>query len=258
MSSRILPTTASDRARRAERGIVRLLSANLWNGNADAAGFAALVSALEPDVVAVQEISWAQAKMLTRLMPHGVLHPDDNYMGMGIALREPAEVRSIDLPCFDAGVVEVAANGHNGHGPRPAIEVINVHVIAPHVLPSRRTHVYRRGQLRGLERYLDATPRRPRVLLGDFNATPVWPVYRRIARRLTDAAVAVASRNGRKPERTWRPMPRAPRLLRIDHAFVAGVHVEDFRVIPLGGGDHCAIVVDVRAADHGSLDAPHA
>ena len=244
MSRRTLPI-ASDHAKRAERGVVRLLSANLWNGNADAEGFAALVAALEPDVAALQEISWAQAKVLSPLMPYGVLYPDDHYRGMGIALRRPAEVRSIELPCFDAGVAEVAVNWHEGS--ETSIEVINVHVLAPHVWPSRRTYSHRRGQLRGLERYLDATPGRRRVLLGDFNATPVWPIYRRLARRLTDAAVTVARRHKRRPERTWRPSPRAPRMLRIDHAFVAGVHVEDFRVIPLGGGDHCAIVVDVRA-----------
>ena len=38
---------------------------------------------------------------------------------------------------------------------------------------------------------------------------------------------------------------RAPRVLRIDHAFVQALRVEEFRVERLAGSDHDAIVVDV-------------
>ena len=81
--------------------------------------------------------------------------------------------------------------------------------------------------------------------MGDFNSTPLWPAYRRIRSHLTDAAVAVAERRGRRVGRTWGPWASAPRLLRIDHGFVSGLEVEEFRVVEVFGSDHSAIVMDV-------------
>jgi endonuclease/exonuclease/phosphatase (EEP) superfamily protein YafD len=226
-------------------GVLRLLSANLWNGAADPFAFAALVEAVEPDVVAVQELTEAQAAALGAVMPHGRLEPACNFKGMGIALRRPGEVRHIELPYRNARIAEVSLQLAGGLA--HAIEVINVHVQAPHLWPIPAGLFLRRGQLRGIERYLDGSPARSRIVVGDFNATPVWPMYRRFARRFSDAAVAVAERQGRVPQRTWGPWHGSPRLFRIDHAFVAGLHVEDFRVLPVTGADHSAIVIDVRA-----------
>ena len=95
------------------------------------------------------------------------------------------------------------------------------------------------------------------MLVGDLNATPVWPVYRHLAARLTDAAVAASRRHGRPTQRTWGPWPGSPRLFRIDHALVHGVAVDDVRVLPLPGGDHCALVVDL-AVPVIALEAPAA
>jgi endonuclease/exonuclease/phosphatase (EEP) superfamily protein YafD len=83
------------------------------------------------------------------------------------------------------------------------------------------------------------------VLVGDQNTTPRWPAYRRLASTLTDAALETARREGRRPGRTW-GLRYGPRLLRIDHALVAGVTVDDVQVLPIAGSDHHALVVDVR------------
>jgi len=93
----------------------------------------------------------------------------------------------------------------------------------------------------------DAPPLRgrARVLVGDFNATPLWPVYRRVALHMTDAAIDVAQRRGRPLERTWGPWHGSPRLLRIDHGFVRAAEVEDFQVVSVPGSDHSGIVLDV-------------
>jgi endonuclease/exonuclease/phosphatase family metal-dependent hydrolase len=122
---------------------------------------------------------------------------------------------------------------------------LNVHVQAPHWMTSWRCFGHRSGQLRGVVRHLAASPHRRRVLVGDLNSTPIWPLYRRLAARMHDAAVLAARRHGRSVEPTWGPWAGAPRLLRIDHALVHGVGVEDFRVVPIPGGDHSAIVVDL-------------
>lgn len=222
---------------------VRVLTANLRNGGADPDGFAELVESLEADVVCVQELSPEQAEALSRVLPYGCLEPDRNYDGQGIALRRPAEMRRVDLPRRDAHVAELDP----AHWPGLAapLEVIAVHVMGPHVPPWVTTWPVRRGQLRGLLRYLDETSPRPRALVGDFNATPLWPVYRRLAGRLQDGPREVARRKGTRPPRTWGPTPSARRVLRIDHALVDQVHVEEAQVVAIPGGDHSALLVDL-------------
>lgn len=221
----------------------RIVSANLWNGAADPAGFAALIAELAADAVAVQELAPAQAEALARVLPHGLLEPATDYSGMGIALRTPATVRRLSLPARDARLVDVMLPVADGEP--AAVELMNVHVQAPHSPPNYTTVVRRQGQWRGLQRHFKATPHHPRVVVGDFNATPLWPLYRRVTAHLRDAAVEIARRRGGRTRRTWGPWPGAPRLLRIDHAFVHRVAVLDFRVYDIPGGDHSAIVVDI-------------
>lgn len=219
------------------------MSANLWNGAADPAAFAELVARLGADAVATQEMTGAQAEALGRALPHGKLEPAEDFKGMGIALREPARVHRVALPYRDARVADIRWLLPTGG--YLELELLNVHIHAPHNSPAWRSIARRRGQLRGLVRHIEAAPQRRRVLVGDLNATPLWPMYRRLTAHLTDAAVAAAQRRGVAPRPTWGPWPSAPRLLRIDHALVHGVAVEDFHVVELIGGDHSAIVVDL-------------
>lgn len=221
----------------------RILSANLWNGGAHPDAFAELVDRLGADAVATQEMTPEQADALARVLPHGHLEPARDFSGMGIALRAPARVRRLALPCRDGRIADV--DWDLPAGGRLAVEILNLHMQAPHCTFPWTSLSHRRGQLRGLVRHVEASPKRRRVLVGDLNATPLWPLYRRLAARLTDAAVAAAQRHGRPTQGTWGPWPGAPRVLRIDHAFVHGLAVEDFQVLPIPGGDHSAIVVDL-------------
>jgi endonuclease/exonuclease/phosphatase (EEP) superfamily protein YafD len=220
---------------------VRVLSANLWSGGADPASFAMLVKELQPDIVALQELGKTQADALAAVLPHGCLDPAGGYMGMGIALRQPTPVVRLSLPYRDAQVANVTVGPKED---RRTIEVINVHVRAPHT-PDPRVALARRGQLKGLMRHIEAAPGQRRIVLGDFNSTPLWPVYRRFAARLTDAAVDAARRNGGRTAATWGPWPGSPRLLRIDHVFVTGLTAERFRVVAVPGSDHSAVVADL-------------
>jgi endonuclease/exonuclease/phosphatase (EEP) superfamily protein YafD len=227
------------------RSRLRILSANLWNGNADAERFAALLVDLQVDVAAVQELAPAQAAALARVLPHGALEPRLDYNGMGIAAPWPLTVRHLALPTRDARITELTLQC--GDGAPLSVELINLHVKAPHSPLGLRTMHCRRGQWRGLHRHIIAAPQRPRVLVGDFNATPLWPFYRRVATHFRDAALIAAQRHGRPVQRTWGPRPAGPRLLRIDHAFVHRVAVLDFQVVEVAGSDHRAVVVDIAA-----------
>ncbi len=219
---------------------LRILSANLANGWADADAFAGLVEAVEPDAVLVQELDPVQAEALARVLPFGKLEPARDHNGMGIALRAPGSVRELPLPYRSAFVAELA-----GPEDDEPVEVLNVHLAAPHVHPVLQRLRDRRGQIRQIGAYLDATPRRRRVLAGDLNATPLWPAYRRLTARLDDAAVEAARRMGRRPGRTWGPWAGSLRLLRIDHVLVQGLVATETRVLLLQGSDHSALLADL-------------
>jgi vancomycin resistance protein VanJ len=223
---------------------LRILSANLANGLADGDAFADLVEAVEPDVVLVQELTPTQADALAQVLAFGKLEPARDHKGMGIALREPGSVRPLTLPYRSAFVAEVPRAGDE-----EPIEVVNLHLAAPHVHPVVQRLRDRRGQLHMVLAHLDGTPRRRRVLGGDLNATPLWPAYRRLRTRFDDAAVEAARRIGRRPGRTWGPWPGSVRLLRIDHVLVRGLIASHTRVLPLRGSDHSALVADLTPAE---------
>ncbi|MEN8159555.1 MAG: endonuclease/exonuclease/phosphatase family protein [Myxococcota bacterium] len=218
--------------------MLRLISANLKHGGADPGALRDLIERENAAVVAVQELGPALAEVLGALLPHGKLEPTPDGLGLGVALRRPAEVERLPLPGRDARVARLETEDWPELDQR--IEILNVHIAAPH---TRDWH-HRGGQLAALETYLGRAPG-PRALVGDLNATPLWPVYRRLAARLDDAARLVASRQGRAPRRTWGPTSGAPRLLRIDHVLVDALDVHDLRIAPLPGSDHSAVVVDL-------------
>jgi endonuclease/exonuclease/phosphatase (EEP) superfamily protein YafD len=210
------------------------------------------VADLDADVVAVQELAAPQAEALGAVLPFGRLDPAKDFTGMGIARRSPGVVTRLPLARRDAYLTEIDPAGG------AAIELVNVHVLAPHAGPPWRALATRRAQLRGLDAHLAASPGRRRVLGGDLNATPLWPVYRRLRRRLQDGAWDAVRGNGGWPRRTWGPWPGAPRLLRIDHVLVCGVTVTAVRVVHVPGSDHSALVVDLVHVGEVPEDPPDA
>jgi endonuclease/exonuclease/phosphatase family metal-dependent hydrolase len=223
---------------------LRIFSGNLMNGGADPEAFADRVRHSDADVVVVQELAHEQARALGGLFSHGRLEPARDFTGMGIAARRPVELDRVPLACRDARVARLDP----AHWPAltGALEIVNVHIASPTWYRhgwSRLAH--RRAQLRGLLEYLDRTRRRARAVLGDFNATPAWPLYRAVAERLEDLALTHARSRGAKPAKTWTCWVGAPPLLRIDHCFGSGVRVDDFRVVAIPGSDHSGLVVDL-------------
>jgi endonuclease/exonuclease/phosphatase (EEP) superfamily protein YafD len=227
---------------------LRILSANVANGGADPGALAELVRESAPDVLALQELTPGLADTVARLLPHGRLEPATDHCGMGVALAAPAAYERLALEHRDARVVELDPT-HWPHLPHP-VEVVNVHIASPGAKPYRAQPRRRRLQLRALCAYLDATAGRPRAVVGDLNATPLWPVYRRVAARLEDVPLRLAREAGLRPERTWRwRAGDGPRLLRLDHCFAGGLRGERVEVLELRGSDHCALLVDFALGD---------
>ncbi len=220
---------------------MRVLTANLWSERGDVGIFGDLVTALAADIVAVQELGYAAAAVLADLLPHGLLLSEAGTSGKGLALRFPGKVGGVPMP-LRAGI---AARLDPGEWPNLTreLEVINVHMASPILWPIRRSVAYRRGQLAALLEHVSAPA--PRLVVGDFNASPVWPLYRRMAARMDDAVAEAARGQGRRPARTWGPTERSPRLLRIDHVFTEGLRPTYAAALSLPGSDHRAVVVDV-------------
>jgi endonuclease/exonuclease/phosphatase family metal-dependent hydrolase len=224
---------------------IRIVSANLCNGSADAAAFAEVLRVHAVDVAALQELSPEQAEAVGAILPFGRLAPARDHTGMGIALSRPARERTLKLPVRDARIAELDPAVWPGLA--APLELLNVHILGPHVAPLWRSFARRRKQLRCLLAYLDATHGRRQLLVGDFNATSLSPAYRRIAARRFDAARLAAPPRRPWAAPTWGPWCWAPRVLRIDHAFLQNLTVENVRVVRVAGSDHSALIVDVVA-----------
>ncbi len=221
---------------------LRILSANLYCGNADPDALAEVVNRFEPDVLAVQELGPRQAEMLASLLPCGELEPDDSYNGMGIAARWPVRTTRIPLGERDAHVAHL----HPDDWPAlsHAFEVVNVHITAPHSYPFWVQPFRRRRQLDGVLSHIAADPDRSRAVVGDFNATPLWPVYRRFAACLTDVVREHARAQGTRPRPTW-PHGFAVPLIRIDHCFSSDLSAEHVETFQVPGSDHLALGVSL-------------
>jgi len=227
-------------------GAIRLITANLYHDRALPGALAELLEALAVDVACFQELGARQADAIARVLPHGKLEPGATpreHDGMGIAARRPLAASRLALPKRDARVAELSPSDWPELG--ATLELVNLHIQAPHSWPQWRSLALRRAQLAALLPHLDATPGAPRVVCGDFNATPLWPVYRSLGARFSDLTLEHAAHRLERPVRTWGPWPGAPRLLRIDHVLGAGVIAVNVRVLPLVGGDHSAVVVDL-------------
>jgi vancomycin resistance protein VanJ len=225
---------------------LRILSANLANGGADPAAFAELVRAAGAEVVAAQELAPEQADALSRVLGHGHLDPRRDHRGMGIALARPGRASRIRLRYRDAHAALLEPR--EWPGLRARLEVVNVHIANAVTLRRPLAQLARRrAQVRGLLAHLDASPGQPRVVLGDLNATPLWPLYRRLASRLEDLSALHARRRGARPARTWPRGLGRLRLARIDHCLARGCGVARVEVLELSGSDHCALLVELAA-----------
>jgi endonuclease/exonuclease/phosphatase (EEP) superfamily protein YafD len=188
--------------------------------------------------------------VLAEVLPEGSIEPTRISRGLGIACRHAARVESFPLPKRDGWVARLSPSEWP-QLKRP-IEIVNVHILGPHTWPYFPSRATRRGQLRGLLEFLDRDPGVPRAILGDFNASPCWSVYRRMAARFTDAAIACAG-SGVAPRPTWPHFPSlgVSGLIRIDHCFVSGLTPLHAQVVPIKGSDHFGLCVDLGAEPAG-------
>jgi endonuclease/exonuclease/phosphatase (EEP) superfamily protein YafD len=217
---------------------LRILTQNLYNGRAEPASLALALRDHSPDVVAVQELSSNCVDVLADWGTSSLLAPRDDLTGMGIAVRGNAEFSRLSFPHRDP-VRAILAGEQWGFD--AAIEIVNAHLVNPIGRPLRTSLRLRKAEVAALEDILRRdSGAQTRVLVGDLNSSPAWPVYRRLATVATDAARATGT-----ARRTWGPKPASPRLLRIDHAFVQRAQAIRTQLVCVTGADHRGLLVDL-------------
>ena len=227
-------------------GTIRAFSGNLCWGRADPQALIDLIRRHEVDVFAAQELGPETAEAIAGELPFGALEPSAThaFQGMGVALRRPGVFSQIPLPFRPARRVRLEPAEWPELG--RSLDLINVHFQAPHSLRPFPSFWLRRRQVVALEQSLDAEPGLARVVMGDFNATPTWPLYRRLARRFDDAVLECAQRDQRAVQATWGPRAEGARYLRIDHVMVDGPRIERVETIRIPGSDHSGLLCEIR------------
>ncbi|WP_309089885.1 endonuclease/exonuclease/phosphatase family protein [Phenylobacterium sp.] len=224
----------------------------------DVARIAAVLAALNPDIVALQELDVGrrrtghvdQAHEIAQRLEmshhfHAAMQVEEERYGDAILTVYPERLVKVGpLPGYDrmrgleprgALWVEVEIDG------KP-VQIINTHLgLVPREQQIQAAH------LAGASWLDHPECRWPTILLGDFNATGTSVVYRTLTTRL-QAARRLSRR--RTPTSTFpSPLP----VLRIDHVFVSpGIEVQDvfapFDPLTRVASDHLPLVMDFDVA----------
>ena len=213
-----------------------VMTANLFEGQADAQDVVDAVRSEHVDVLVVEEITPDElerldAAGLADLLPQRAGEPDPDVAGTMVFSNEQLGEPALLATQFDSYRVQVGS-----------LTVLAVHPTAP-VLPQawRRDHDLIRSE--AVEKDVD-------LIVGDMNATPDHDVMRELADAGFRDAGELAN-NGWQP--TWPAnhvsiFPLLPALVRIDHVLLAdtlaslGTHTVD-----IDGSDHLALIATVAA-----------
>ncbi|MCJ9673505.1 MULTISPECIES: endonuclease/exonuclease/phosphatase family protein [unclassified Neorhizobium] len=187
----------------------------------DPARVAEVIAALEPDIIGLQELDVGrsrtggidQAHTIASLLRmefhfHAALNVAEERYGDAILTALPARmVKGAGLPSHgeQRGAVWVEIDVGE-----QKLQVFNTHL---GLLGGDRMRQI--GEILGPS-WMGAPDcqGKPKILIGDFNATPVTATYKAVARQMADAPLV----SGGRPKPTF---PSRLPLLRIDHVFVS-------------------------------------
>jgi endonuclease/exonuclease/phosphatase family metal-dependent hydrolase len=219
---------------------LRVMTANLFLGRADADSVVELVRDQDVDLLSLQELTPEENRVLEaagldRLLPERAVFAAPQSSGAALFSRWPLE-----------HVTLIPGSGERLAMPRarlrvPAaapVEVVDVHPPPP--TGSQQVSDWEQG----LRKLPSADPQGTvRLLLGDFNATLDHQALRDVLDRgYTDAADAVGK--GLTP--TWPRGHLLPPTVTIDHVLVdERVRVRDVGIHDLPGSDHRSVTADL-------------
>ncbi|MBQ0896121.1 endonuclease/exonuclease/phosphatase family protein [Micromonospora sp. U56] len=222
--------------------VLRVLTANLLKGGADARTVVELVRRHRVDLLAVQEFTPAardalDRQGLTRLLPHQQLTPEVGTTGSALYSRLPLTEGGFRRNAgfqFTQAYAVVTVPG------APPVRVESTHPAAPYAVAAVDEW------FTDLRAQPPATPDGPlRILAGDFNATlDHAPLRALLATGYVDAADAA----GAGFAGTWGPYDGdlIPPVT-IDHVLVdRRIAVRSVAVHPVPGSDHRAVLAELR------------
>jgi endonuclease/exonuclease/phosphatase (EEP) superfamily protein YafD len=228
------PEAGGDRPR------LRVLSANLLVGDADATAVVDLVRRQRVDLLAVQEFTPESERALdaagiAALLPHRVSHPAPGVVGSGVFSRHPLrdDGLRVNPSSFTQARATVTVPGAR------AVAVESAHPCAP------ASPAMARCWRTDMDREPPATPGGPlRVLVGDLNATLDHAALRRlIATGYRDAADVT----GRGFAGTWPYDEKwfVPAVT-LDHVLAdRRIGITGYEVFPIPRGDHRAVLAEL-------------
>lgn len=233
------------------------------DGRLDVGRVAAVIAQSRPDVVALQELDVGRKRSGGVDQAHAIasrlgmsfhfnsaMQVEEEQYGDAILTPLPLRVaKTGPLPCpprlsrlEPRGALWVAVGMA-----RREVQIVNTHL---GLVPLEQRHQVER--LLGEEWLGHPECRDPSILLGDFNATPRYAVYKSLSRTLRDVQ---RNRDGTRPRRrSVRTFPSRMPVLRIDHVFVSpafevlGVHAPDSSLARVAS-DHLPLVVDLWLGD---------
>jgi endonuclease/exonuclease/phosphatase (EEP) superfamily protein YafD len=219
-----------------ETVIVGFLTLNALVGRASPAALAGQVRELQPDLLAVQELTPGLAGMLAEaglreLLPFSCLDPRPGHTGIGLWSSRPLNRLP---PVLGARNPMLRAQLDVGW----PITITVVHPPAP----------LRGGQpgwKQDMDRLLAAltSTTGQQIVAGDFNASRDHGAFRRLlAAQFMDSADAAQHR--RWPGFTWPANRRFPPVMRLDHILVSqpGAAVHETRTVYIPGTDHLGVL----------------
>jgi vancomycin resistance protein VanJ len=164
---------------------LHLLTYNLLRHNTDTAALIGIIRGAGADVVALQEVTPAQAAAfeadLRDLYPYQALHPQEGFSGQGVLSRYPILADAFWQIHLGHQRVEIDFNGRQ-------IALYNAHPIHPFIggYPNFYQPSTRAAEVDELLRRA-AAETLPVLLVGDFNLSDQESLYRQITAHYADA-----------------------------------------------------------------------
>ncbi len=218
--------------------LLRILTINLLVDRADPDDVRRLIVDADPDVVCTQEMGPSTAGVISDVLAHGHLDPREDGFGLGIATRHPVVVERLDLEQRSGWAARLDPDVWPSLS--LPLDIVDVHLVNPTDRPWRESRNARRRQIAEVATFLRESGS-PSVIVGDMNASAGWREYKLLSELGVDAARVTGT-----AQRTWSHFVSGPRLLRIDHAFVARAMPITTSVVPVKGSDHSALIVDIE------------
>jgi endonuclease/exonuclease/phosphatase (EEP) superfamily protein YafD len=233
----VAPRALPDGGRLPDGPALRVLSANLFAGRCDERAVLALVRRLRVDVLAVQELTHADAAALDAAgiagdLPYRAWYPQDGAGGSAIFSRFPLREVSLRVDGFPQARAVATVPG------APPVELESVHPNAP--VERSSMPLWHRGLAKQPKATVDGPVR---ILIGDFNSTLDHVTLRRLLDSGYRDAAEVAGTGLRS---TWPSDGRLMPGVTLDRVLAdRRVGVRSARPYRIPGTDHRAFHADL-------------